>query len=366
MDRVFGWLRIAGHRGWQLGGVAVGVFVLWQLFQKLMLLVLVVFIALLITALLLPVSTWLERRGLPASAAAAVTVVGGTAMLFGVGWLITVQIMGQVSELTRQFEQVRESFTTWLTQGPLDLSQQQIENYAEQATETIQQQWGRIASSLVSVVVAIGGFLTALVLAFFLIRDSQGINRWLLNRVVAADQQALVRAAAERAGATLQNYIQAVVIIGTLDAFFIGIALVVMGVPLAVPLAVLTFFGAFFPVVGATVAGFLAAGVATVSGGIVQGLIVVAVVIVVQQIDGNILQPVIMGRAVHLHPAVVLVVLTAGALLAGIVGAFLAVPFTAVAVAAGAEFRERRDNEAVESDQADQNPSDAHAHATEA
>ena len=179
----------------------------------------------------------------------------------------------------------------------------------------------------------LGGLVTAAILAFFLVRDGDRIQQWLVEHLVDPDDRDRVEAATRTAGGTLQSYIQAVIVIGGLDAVFIGIALLVLGVPLAVPLAVLTFLGGFFPVVGATVAGFLAALVALVTGGVLDAVIVVGVVVAIQQIDGNVLQPVIMGRAVNLHPAVVLLALTAGGMLAGIIGAFMAVPIAAVATA---------------------------------
>lgn len=356
MDRMLGWLRIAGSRGWQLAGLALGIYVLWILFQKLMLMIVTIFVGLLIAALLVPVARWLEGLGTPRWASSLIAVLGGTLLLIGTATLIGFRVASQISELASQFEAVRRDLTSWLRSGPLDISEQQIQQSIEQVVSYVQNSWTAIASRVFGLVTLVGAFLTALILAFFLIRDTDEINGWILDRLVADDQRELVAAAGHRAGLTLQSYIQAVVIIGALDAFFIGLALVILGVPLAIPLALLTFFGAFFPVVGATVAGFLAALVALVSGGWVQALILVVVVIVVQQVDGNILQPVIMGRAVNLHPIVVLGVLSAGALLAGIVGAFLAVPFTAVLAAVANEVRERRDKEAVKAPEADRTP----------
>jgi predicted PurR-regulated permease PerM len=208
----------------------------------------------------------------------------------------------------------------------------------------------------VTVLGLLGALLTALVVAFFLNRDADSIATWLLDRLVPDEQRELVAAAGRRAGDTLRGYVQGVIIIGGLDAILIGIVLLVLDVPLAVPLAVLTFLGGFFPVVGATVAGGLAALVALVSGGWVQGLVVAGATVAIQQIDGNLLQPVIMGRAVNLHPLVILLVLTAGGLLAGIAGAFLAVPVTAAAAAIGNEVRLRRDEEAVEARTAEAQP----------
>ena len=357
MDRILGWIRIAGRRGWQLGGVAVGFLVLWTIFQKLLLLWVTVFIGLLLAALLTPAADWMERRGLPRSAAAAVAVLGGVLVVLAVLAVLVLQFIDQAPALVREFDQVRERVTAWLVDGPLGLSQRQIDQAVQQVVDQVRGSWTAIASRALGVLTALGAFLTALVLAFFLVRDASRMRDWALQRLVADDQRQFVAATTRRAVETLQGYIRATLLIGALDALLIGIALMVMGVPLAAPLAMLTFLGAFFPVVGATVAGGLAALVATVSGGLVDGLVVLGVVVVVQQVDGNVLQPVVMGRAVDLHPVVILLALTGGALLAGIVGAFMAVPVAAVLTAVGNETRERREAQAVLA-------SDAHRHAT--
>jgi hypothetical protein len=125
-------------------------------------------------------------------------------------------------------------------------------------------------------------------------------------------------------------------VVATVDAVIIGIGLLIIGVPLVLPLAILTFLGAFLPLVGATAAGIVAVLVALVDGGLRDALLVTGVIVVVQQVEGDVLQPLVLGRAVKLHPVVVLAVLTGGAVIGGLVGAFLAVPVTAVAVAIGA------------------------------
>ena len=333
MDRLGRWLEHAGRRGWQIGGVAVGVYVFWVLYQRLLLLVLIIFAAMLMTAFLVPIARWFERRGLSRTLATVVSVLGSVVLIGGALWLVGYRVAGQMSQLSSQLEQVRSSLTETLRSGPLSLPSGVVQRPLDQLGQWASNHGAAIAKQLVGVIGALGGLLTAVILAFFLVRDGDRIKDWLLDHLVDPDERDRVEGAASEAGETLRGYIQAVVVIGSLDALLIGIALLVLGVPLALPLAVLTFIGGFFPVVGATLAGFLAALVALVSGGVVEALIVVAVVIAVQQLDGNVLQPVIMGRAVNLHPVAVLLALTAGGILAGIAGAFMAVPLTAVATA---------------------------------
>ncbi len=147
------------------------------------------------------------------------------------------------------------------------------------------------------------------------------------------------------AGTTLGSYLRGVALVALFDAAVIGVALAILGVPLVLPLAVLTFFAAFFPLVGAVTAGAVAALVALVSNGVVTALIVVAVITAVQQLEGDVIYPVVVGRSIELHPVAILLVLTAGAVVAGIIGALFAVPVAAVIWTAIKYFRDEPDAE---------------------
>ncbi len=179
--------------------------------------------------------------------------------------------------------------------------------------------------------------LTVIVL-FFFVKDGEQIAGWLLH-LVPRERRETVRRGAGRGWGTLTAYMRGIVVVATADAVSVGLGLLLIGVPLVLPLMLLTFFGAFIPIVGAFAAGLVAVLVALVSGGLTDALLVLAMFIAVQQLEGNFLQPLVMGRAVHLHPLVVLLALTAGATVAGIAGAFLAVPLAAVVAAIGNEFR---------------------------
>jgi predicted PurR-regulated permease PerM len=346
MHRLLRWLDVAGMRGWQLGGVAVGFLVIWTIFQRLLLLVVTIFVALLVAALMTPLARWLERHGVPGALAALITVAGGAVIGVLVTVLLGMQLVQQLAASTDEIVQVRQNIVTWLRQGPFDVAEEQLVDVIDQAIATVVGGWTAIVNRAFFVLTVVGAMVTALALAFFLFRDADTTNGWTLNRLVSDDDRQEVTAAGHRAGDALQGYIRATLIIGALDGLFIGVALVLLDVPLAVPLAALTFIGGFFPVIGATVAGVLATLVAAASNGIITGAIVLVVIIVVQQIDGNVFQPVIMGRSVHLHPIVVLAALTAGGILAGIIGAFMAVPIAAVLTAVGNEIRTRRGQQA--------------------
>jgi predicted PurR-regulated permease PerM len=175
-----------------------------------------------------------------------------------------------------------------------------------------------------------GSALLALVLLFFLLKDGRSMWHWVLRRLTGPNRT--VTAEAGRAGwRTLGSYSRGTMIIAAIDAIGIGLALVLLGVPLALPLALITFLGGFVPIIGATVAGAVAVLVALAANGPTTALLVLAAVIAVQQIEGNLLEPLIMKRQVQLHPAVILVVVTAGTLIAGVAGAFVSVPIAAVA-----------------------------------
>jgi predicted PurR-regulated permease PerM len=171
------------------------------------------------------------------------------------------------------------------------------------------------------------------VILFFFLKDGESIWAFVL-RAFKGKNLVKARRVGERSLNVLGGYVRGTSIVALVDSFFIGLALVIMGVPLALPLAALTFIGAFIPLIGATLAGILAALVALVANGPLAALIVVIVVIVVNQLEGNFLQPVVMGQALSVHALVILLALTAGTILAGIIGAILSVPLVAVGWAA--------------------------------
>jgi predicted PurR-regulated permease PerM len=187
----------------------------------------------------------------------------------------------------------------------------------------------------------VAGILLTLPLTFFFVKDGRRIATWLTDRMVPPAHRTLAFGVEEKAWQTLGGYLRGTALMGVIEGTIIGVTLVLIGAPLVLPLAVLTFFGAFFPLVGATLAGIVAGLVVLAANGLADALIVGAVVVAVQQLDGDVLAPFVLGRAVRLHPLVILLALTAGAVLGGAVGAFLAVPTTAVAVVATGELRAR-------------------------
>lgn len=327
---------------WRALVVGLGVIVVILVLSRLRLIVLPVIIALLLTTVLGPPVEALVRRRLPRLVATFVVVLGSLGLLTLTVVLLAPSVRDQFSDLGPTLAEGRDQVEDWLVDGPLELSRSEIDRYTDQAVASAQAGGGTIASGVLTgavlVVEIIAGLLLTIVLLFFFVKDGAKICHYGLCRL-RVDQRDLARSVGRRAWRALGGYVRGTALIALVDAVIIGIGIAIIGVPLVLPLAILTFLGAFFPLVGAVVAGLLAVLVALVSGGIGDALLVLGVVVIVQQVEGDVLAPLVLGRAVRLHPVVILVALTAGAILGGLAGAFLAVPVTAVIVAVGAELR---------------------------
>jgi predicted PurR-regulated permease PerM len=329
-------LRQAGAVGWRVLVLLVLAYLTVRFLVRLQLVVVPVIVALFLTAMLLPPVDWLRDRGWPSAAATAAVLLAAVLGLAGAGYLLAVQVIPQLGQLSGQVSDSVDELQDWLISGPLGLSQAQLLNLLEQGQQELQARSDMLVQRALGwttlLLELVAGAVFAVVLAFFFLKDGPGTVDAAMARV-GGDTGRRVRAAGRRAWETMGGYLRGVAVVGVVDGTLIGLALVLLGVPLALPLAVLTAVGAFFPIVGAVTAGALAALVALVSKGPVTALVVVGVTVLVQQLEGNLLQPVVMGRSLDLHPVVVMVALSVGAILGGIVGAFLAVPVVAVAVA---------------------------------
>ncbi|SEG69103.1 Predicted PurR-regulated permease PerM [Thermomonospora echinospora] len=309
--------------------LAAALYLLVYLLGRLAPLTLAVVAALLMAALVSPVSAKLRRLHAPGWLAAlggVLTLLGAVALPLT---LITEQVVGQWSGLSEQVTRGLHRFRELLVNGPLPISERQLDAAIEGLIRTVREAAPspiRGAGAAVEVLTAV---LLSLLLLFFLLKDGREMTRWALNLAPRRHRQRLEAAAVE-GWRTLVAYIRGTFVIAAVDATGIGLALLLLGVPLALPLALLTFIAAFVPIVGATVAGAIAVLVALVGKGVTAALLTLVAVIGVQQAEGHLLQPLIMGRALRLHPAVILVAVTAGTLLGGIPGALVAVPITAI------------------------------------
>jgi putative heme transporter len=338
------WLDVAGAWSWRLVITAIAFLGALSLLTQLYLVTLPVVVALILATICVPPARALERRGLPRSASAAIVVLGGLATIGGLVALLVPSFVDQILELRPTIQAGVDSVLRWLEEGPLGWDGDRIDELIAQARASATGSGGRIASGLLTGFSAaaevVAGFALLVVLLFFFVKDGAQIVDWFIARTPAHHRDTL-RATGRRAWVALGGYVRGTATIALIDAIGIGIGLAIIGVPLVLPLATLVFLGGFLPVIGAALAGLIAVLVALAAGGPIQALVALALIIGVQQLEGNVLQPIIMRRAVALHPVVVLVALTAGATLAGIVGAFLAVPIAAVVSAVGNELRLR-------------------------
>lgn len=305
----------------------------WLLFWFLLRLPLVtvtIAVALLLTAVVQPINRWLADRGLPRALAALLSVLLLLGVLVGSGFLIGFRAADQLRNLTRPLAAGIDRIRVWLIDGPLGLDPQQV----TQARNAVVDRIFRLApepTAVASVALyALAAVLLVAFLTFFLLKDGASMWAWVL-RLVPARRQDQVDGAGSAAWGTLSRYVRGVIVVALIDAVGIGATLLVLGVPLWASLTLLTFLGAFVPLFGATVSGAVAVLVTLVTNGLTDSVIVLIAVLVVQQVEGNILHPLIVGRALRLHPTVILVAVTAGSLLWGLAGALLAVPLVAVA-----------------------------------
>ena len=317
--------------------VVAALVVLGYLVGVLWVVLLPIVLALLLATVLWPSVRFLRGRGVPAALAALGVLLLALTLLGGLLGGLAPQVTGQAQELADQVTAGLDELQKGLVGPPFNLGEDQIGRTVDNVISELQANAQNIATRVLSGAVAAGSLLLtgvlALVLCFFYLKDGPKFLPWM-SGLVGPRAAPHVSAIAQRSWVTLSGFIRAQAAVGLVDAVFIGIGLAVLGVPLALPLSVLVFFGAFIPIIGAVVTGALAALVALVTNGPVTALIVIGLVLVVQQLEGNVLQPILVGRTLDLHPALVILAVTAGGTLAGIVGAFLAVPVVAVAAVA--------------------------------
>ncbi|MGW0436680.1 AI-2E family transporter [Micromonospora sp. NPDC003197] len=297
--------------------------------------------ALLLTALLNPVNRLLRRMRLPRSLAALITVLVFLGLIAGVVALVASQVATQFTDLGSTLASGLREIRQVIIDGPLPVSGEQIDSLAQAVRQYTTSADVDPAAAAQSTLAALGGILLAIFLLFFLLKDGDRMWQWFL-RIFPDRRRDLVAEAGQVGWATLSRYIVGQMAVAAVDGIGVGIALLVIGVPLVGPLALLTFLGGFIPIVGATVAGAAAVLVALVANGPTEALLVLIAVIAVQQLEGNLLEPLIVGRALRLHPAPVLLAVTAGTLLAGIIGAVIAVPILAVLYRSGAVLLRHR------------------------
>ncbi|MEU9878250.1 AI-2E family transporter [Streptomyces phaeochromogenes] len=326
-------MRVAAEAGWRLLVLAGTVWVLMRVISAVQLVVLAFVAALLITALLQPTVARLRRYGVPRGLATALTATLGFVVMGLVGWFVVWQVMENIDNLSDQIQDGIDELQRWLLNSPFHVTEDQIKDIAKSLREAVGANTDEITSAglegVTVIVEALTGILLTMFSTLFLLYDGKRIWQWTLKLVPAAARPG-VAGAGPRAWRTLTAYVRGTVIVALIDAIFIGLGIFFLDVPMAVPLAVFIFLFAFIPLVGAVVSGALAVVVALVTQGVFTAVMALLVVLAVQQIEGHILQPFILGRAVRVHPLAVVLSVAAGGVVAGIGGAVVAVPLVAV------------------------------------
>ncbi|MFF0459847.1 AI-2E family transporter [Streptomyces mexicanus] len=326
-------VRVAAEAGWRVLVLAGTLWVLMRIISAVQLVVLAFVTALLITALLQPTVARLRRHGLPRGPATALTAILGFVVMGLIGWFVTWQVMENIDTLSDQIQDGIDELRKWLLNSPFHVTDKQINQIAKSLRDAIGANTDQITSAglegVTVVVEALTGILLTVFSTLFLLYDGRRIWEWTLKLVPAAARPG-VAGAGPRAWRTLTAYVRGTVIVALIDAIFIGLGIYFLDVPMAVPLAVFIFLFAFIPLVGAVVSGALAVVVALVTQGVFTAVMTLVVVLAVQQIEGHVLQPFILGRAVRVHPLAVVLSVAAGGMVAGIGGAVVAVPLVAV------------------------------------
>ncbi|KUM40323.1 AI-2E family transporter [Arthrobacter sp. EpRS71] len=326
-------VRIAAAWSWRAGLILLMIGALVWLLGKVSFLIIPVMVAALLAGLLHPVVKWLRNRKIPNGGAVAITVLGFIGVIGGALALVGRQLVTGFGALWQEALAGIQQIQTWLADGPLHLTADQIDQYISDGADALQNNSSSILSGALSFGSTAGHFAAGLVLALFILIFFllEGSRIWaFMVRLLPRSARRATDGAGRRGWTSMVSYVRIQMFVAFVDAVGIGVGAAIIQVPLALPLAVLVFIGSFIPVVGALVTGAIAVLLALVANGPINALIMLAIVLVVQQLESHILQPLVMGKAVALHPVAVILSVAAGSYLAGIPGALFAVPLLAV------------------------------------
>jgi putative heme transporter len=334
--------RLAAY-AWRLLVIAAAVVAAVWLLGELRAVVFALVVAIFLTRALVPVAIVLRRRGLPSAVAAALALFAFIAVLVGAIWLIVPAVADEFASLGPTVSEALDDVDRWIVEDSgLDLTQADVdrarERIGEQLGSLVNVSGGSIAAGAVFVAEGLAGLVIAVFLTFFLLKDGERFQRWCLS-FLPAESQPRARRLSARSWAVLGGYLRGAAILGLLEGTIMAATLTLVGGSLALPVAIITFLAAFVPFVGAIVAGVIAVLVALASAGLPGAAIVAVVAVAVQQLDNDLLAPIVYGHALQLHPAAIILSVAAGGALFGVSGTFLAVPVAAVIGAIVSELR---------------------------
>jgi predicted PurR-regulated permease PerM len=340
-------LARAGAAAWALIGIAALVLLAGWVLGKLMPVALPFVVAVLLTTLLRPVAAALEARGARPAPAAVAAIALALAVLAVLLALILPPFIARLGDLGTSLQEGVHRVAYEVGGRVGGMSHAEVDRTLQNAAKRLRDRAGGTAmAGITSVAGALASLVLVVFLCFFLVKDGRRLWAWLVELAPERRRDEL-RELGPRTWSVLTAYTRGVMFVATVDAVLIGAVLLLLGVPLAMPLIVLTWIAAFFPIIGAVAAGAAAVLVALVGVGPSAAVIVLVAIVVVQQVEGNVLYPVVVGPRLRLHPIVVLLSVALGGTLAGISGAFLAVPVATVSAAILAYARELRDRRIV-------------------
>ncbi|HLS74324.1 MAG TPA: AI-2E family transporter [Actinomycetaceae bacterium] len=327
-------VRAAAAWSWRILVIAAAAALIGYLIIVFKLVVVAFVVAILLAVLLDPISTRLRKRlRFPRALAAMTTLVGMIAVVVGLLVLAGRSIINGFTDLADQAVQGFNELLSWLADGPLGIGEEQLSSWVDEGLSQLESNSGVIVSGALAATTSVGqvvaGAIISLFCLFFFLKDGRRIWHWFV-RLAPQRGRDRINEAGIRGWITLGGYARTQILVAFVDAVGIGVGAAILGLPLVLPLAILVFLGAFIPIVGAFVTGAVAVLVALVDQDVQTAIIMLAIVLLVQQLEGNVLQPWLMGNAVSLHPVAVLLAVTAGTGVAGILGALLAVPIAAV------------------------------------
>jgi predicted PurR-regulated permease PerM len=335
-------LKDAAGWAWRLLVLFFALVVLGRLFQRLELATIPLAISILFTALLRPVSSRLERLGIPRAAAAVLTVLIGIAVVGGIAAFVINRAAAEYPELVDQISRLTDETQDWLIHGPLKLNEASVNDAGGNFVDFLRARQGEVVTGVLDAGKTAFEVITALVLTLFLtiflLYDGPQIWRWT-TALFPERHRARVDEVGDRMWDTVSGYVTGTFLVATFHGAAMGLTLAIVGVPLVAPLIVLIFIGAFIPLIGAIIFGGLAVLVALVTKGTTAALIILVVLIVENQLESHVLQPFVVGKHVRLHPMGIALTLAFGALLGGLPGAIFAVPLVAAVNAAVATIR---------------------------
>ncbi len=337
------WLQTSAAWSWRLLLLAAALYVAARVAALLYIVVVPCAAAILLTALLQPLTARLRRRGMSPLAATWCTLLIAIAGLGGAGWLVTTRVQADYPSLVTQFKHTTTQVQAWLAGPPFHLHTGNLQQLSNDVVKYLSQHKSAVEGTVVTgsriVVEILAGVVLCFFVSFFLIKDGTRIWQWLTGRFQPARKRRadLAGAAAWQA---VVYYVRGTVAVAAIHAVVMGVTLTIIGAPLVAPLALFMFVAAFVPLVGVLAAGALALLVVLATKGWIAAVIVLVVMVVMNQLEGHLLQPQVVGKMVRLHPLAVILVLAVGGVVAGIAGAVVAVPITAAVTRATRALRD--------------------------